>query len=656
MQPSSHSNGAPLILSHDPTSSADLRSSDRARQAYPRRLWLRAVIAICSASALVAGIVACANQAESPTPIPEVTEAPTSPASTEVVAPDAIPTTASTATAPTPEGTREVVLATAFADWGSTCLNNTYPDMAPKLDDVDTAEYQTDDQGVLYHTITEGYGSQPGPNWEVEVAYTGWLEDGCIFDSSYTRSEPTRFPVNGVIEGWQGSLAQMKEGERRRVEIPPELAYGEQGSPPVIPANATLTFDIILIEASDPNVEIRQATQTAEDRLAQATAQAGETNTTSLTFEPNTIDVTSDPDGFFASLPPGEVTCMTAYAGSREDLEQLFSLQSPVTSSRLVDQLDECLSDTSTKNILIGRIVLLGGPFTDETIGCMESKMAVPTLRPLFGVFESTEDTEQWVTTHFCMNESERVAFDRALYANNPEQQPGESGLTFVDIQECMVDRLGAEKFFARVTRPDPNDPAEVSAFYVSFSEFLLADIDCQRRDEGFTTTDGLTLTFEATECAIAALGNEEFGIAILGRDWTPSITEHTQTAGVFTDCGVTTDFLSMPEAIGHLSPDKVTCLAEELDNSPDPAESSLRAFAELGVRKQVIAGDLVALLFATQTCGIEVEGLPTAFTIDSTSASCIVGKIDEANFQIGKTEILTDFDLALGQSADCAP
>ena len=347
---------------------------------------------------------------------------------------------------------------------------------------------------------------------------------------------------------------------------------------------------------------------------------------------------------------------MTAYAGSRDDLEQLFSLQSPITSAMLVNQLDECLSDTSTKNILIGRIVLLGGPFTDETIGCMESKMVVPTLRPLFGVFESTKDTEQWVTTHFCMNESERVAFDRALYADNQEQQPGESGATFVDIQECMVDRLGAEKFFARVTRPDPDDPAEVSAFYTSFSEFLLADIDCQRRDEGFTTSDGLTLTFEATECAMGELGNEEFGLAILGRDWSPTIAEHTQIADTFIGCGIDTDFLTMPESIGHLASDKVSCLAGELDNSPEPTESSLRAFSELGIRKQIIAGDLVALLFGTQSCGIELEGLPTAFTIDSTSASCIVGKIDEANYQVGKTEILADFDRAISESADCAP
>ena len=55
------------------------------------------------------------------------------------------------------------------------------------------------------------------------------------------------FPVNAVIPGWQMALTQMKVGERRRVVIPPDLAYGADGSPPVIPGNATLTFDIILV-------------------------------------------------------------------------------------------------------------------------------------------------------------------------------------------------------------------------------------------------------------------------------------------------------------------------------------------------------------------------------------------------------------------------
>ena len=585
-----------------------------------------------------------------------VTISEATPTATAIVAPTATEASADAAPVATPEGTRETVLATAFADWGSTCLNDNYPATAPKLDEVDVADYETDSQGVKFYTLVEGYGQQPESDWEVEVTYTGWLDNGCIFDSSYTRSEPTRFPVGGVIPGWQSSLRQMKEGERRRVEIPPNLAYGEEGSPPVIPGNATLTFDIILVEATNPNLERMQATQTAENLLAEATAQAGELDASTLDFMPNTADVTADPAGFFGALPDGEVSCMTAYAGGPDELEQLFSLQSPVTSSQLVDSLDGCLSDISTKNILVGRIILLGGPFTDETVSCMESNLEAPTLRPLFGLFETTDVTEQWVTTHFCMNDSERVAFDRALYADNPDQSAGESGETFVDIQECMVDRLGADRFFARVTRPDPDDQAAISAFYVSFSDFLVADIACQRLEEGFTSTDGMTLHLEDTQCVIDDLGGEDFGRAILGRDWSPSPSERARFADAFTNCGIETDFLALPDNIGHIATGKVGCLADELSNSPDPVESSISAFSELGIRKQVIAGDLVALLFGAQSCGIEVEGLPTATAVDSAIATCIVGKIEDETFQIGRNEILTAFSQAVSDSADCLP
>ena len=148
--------------------------------------------------------------------------------------------------------TEDDVLATVFDEWGSTCLNEAYPPQAPQLDDVDPSDFSTDANGLLFVTISEGEGAQPKLTWEVDVQYTGWLEDGCIFDSSYTRSEPTVFPVNAVISGWQMALTQMKVGERRRVVIPPDLAYGSAGSPPVIPPNATLTFDIILVSGTDP--------------------------------------------------------------------------------------------------------------------------------------------------------------------------------------------------------------------------------------------------------------------------------------------------------------------------------------------------------------------------------------------------------------------
>ena len=609
-----------------------------------------AVILAIAAAAIV--VIACSSSSDEPAADSSDDAITATVANSATAAPQATESSAAVANAPTPEGTRETELATAFAEWGSTCLNDNYPPTAPQLDDVDVADYQTDEQGVKFQTVVEGYGAQPESDWEVEVTYTGWLDDGCVFDSSYTRSEPTRFPVSGVIQGWQGSLTQMKEGERRRVEIPPDLAYGAAGSPPVIPENATLTFDIILVEATNPNLAIMQATETAKTILAEATAQAADA--TPQSFEPNTVDVTTDADGFFALLPAGEVTCMSAYTGGRDELDQLFMLQSPVGNPVLVDNLDGCLSDTTIRNILVGRIILLGGPFADETVQCMESKLVEPTLRPLFGLFEAPEHTEQWVTTHFCMNPSERVAFDRALYADTPDQEPGEQGQTFVDVQECMVGRLGADKFFENVSRPDPNNPDEVSAFYISFSEFLVADIACSRAEEGFTTADGFTLHLDSTQCVIDTVSPEEFGRAILGRDWSPTSQDRTRYADAFNECGIETDFLDLPENIGNLASDDASCLANELSNSEDPAESSVSAFSQLGVRKQVIAGDLVALLFGTQACSIEIQGLPAGTEIDSATATCIVDKIEDETFQISREEILSEFSRAIGESNDC--
>jgi FKBP-type peptidyl-prolyl cis-trans isomerase FklB len=111
-----------------------------------------------------------------------------------------------------------------------------------KKDGVTTLE-----SGLQYTVINEGNGKSPAATDTVETHYEGRLIDGSVFDSSYQRGETVSFPVNGVIPGWTEALQLMKEGAKWQLAIPAALAYGEAGSPPVIPPNATLVFDVELV-------------------------------------------------------------------------------------------------------------------------------------------------------------------------------------------------------------------------------------------------------------------------------------------------------------------------------------------------------------------------------------------------------------------------
>ncbi|MCP4042380.1 MAG: FKBP-type peptidyl-prolyl cis-trans isomerase [Gammaproteobacteria bacterium] len=106
---------------------------------------------------------------------------------------------------------------------------------------------------LQHEDLVVGDGDEAtGKGCTVMVHYTGWLEDGTKFDSSVDRGEPFSFPMecSYVIPGWDQGVKGMKVGGKRILTIPPALAYGERGAGGVIPPNATLRFEIELLEVS----------------------------------------------------------------------------------------------------------------------------------------------------------------------------------------------------------------------------------------------------------------------------------------------------------------------------------------------------------------------------------------------------------------------
>jgi FKBP-type peptidyl-prolyl cis-trans isomerase FkpA len=110
------------------------------------------------------------------------------------------------------------------------------------------AGVQTTASGLQYQVVTNGTGPRPAATDTVRVHYVGTLLDGTKFDSSVDRGEPAQFALNAVIPGWTEALQLMPVGSKYKLWIPSELAYGDRGTPGPIGPNATLVFDVELLE------------------------------------------------------------------------------------------------------------------------------------------------------------------------------------------------------------------------------------------------------------------------------------------------------------------------------------------------------------------------------------------------------------------------
>ena len=102
--------------------------------------------------------------------------------------------------------------------------------------------------GLVYRSLKEGSGASPTAADTVKVHYRGTFPDGREFDSSYKRNEPAQFPLGGVIPCWTEGVQRMKVGGKARLTCPAAIAYGTRGAGGTIPPNATLHFEVELLE------------------------------------------------------------------------------------------------------------------------------------------------------------------------------------------------------------------------------------------------------------------------------------------------------------------------------------------------------------------------------------------------------------------------
>lgn len=190
---------------------------------------------------------------------------------------------------------------------------------------LETGESMVTDSGLEILMIEKGSGPKPSSGDVVQVHYVGTLEDGTLFDSSRERGQPFAFPLGQgrVIPGWDEGIALLNQGGKAKLTIPPDLGYGETGAGNVIPPNATLTFEVELIDItagspSSPQVVPASDYTETESGLKYFDIAAGEGNTPN---EGQTVSVhytgwLTDGEKFDSSLDRGQPFSFTL--GNRE--------------------------------------------------------------------------------------------------------------------------------------------------------------------------------------------------------------------------------------------------------------------------------------------------------------------------------------------------
>lgn len=103
------------------------------------------------------------------------------------------------------------------------------------------------DSGMVMVVLSPGEGPSPGPQARVRVHYHGTLRDGTVFDSSVARGEPAVFTLNRTVACFTEALQKMRVGGKSRITCPAEIAYGDQGAPPLVKPGATLAFEVELL-------------------------------------------------------------------------------------------------------------------------------------------------------------------------------------------------------------------------------------------------------------------------------------------------------------------------------------------------------------------------------------------------------------------------